>query len=196
MAFTTSAARLDAQASGLSSDEVAAIARGELVTRTWRQSRRGHEWIGGVSYLRIARPIAEVWAAVHDVAHWHDMLPAATSSRRVDAHDRDPLVELRHAYGPIEARYTVRAHFDERARRCSLDLVPERPHDIDAGTALIEVHPWRHERGSSLVVWAVLADPGSGLLTPLVVDAIQHWAVRVPTTMAAFLEGPGAELHR
>lgn len=196
LAVASTAVRLHAQTGELTADELAAIERGELVAREWRQTRPPHVWVGGASYLRIPRSRAEVWRALHDLPRWRDMLPAATETRRVDALAGDPLVEIHHAYGPIRAQYTVRAHFDETARRCTLDLDSTRAHDIDGGRAIIEVHRWHHARDASLVVWAVLADPGDGLLMPLVLDAIQHWAVRVPVTLAAFLEGPGAELYR
>lgn len=185
-----------AQQGELTADERAAIERGELVAREWRQTRPPHLWIGGASYLRIPRSPEEVWRALHDVSHWHDMLPSATETRQVDERGGDPIVEIHHAYGPVRAQYAVRAHFDESARRCTLDLEPDRPHDIDGGRAIIEVHRWHRERDASLVVWAVLTDPGDGLLMPFVLDAIQHWAVRVPETLATFLRGPGAAMYR
>jgi hypothetical protein len=196
LALTEAPRPLEAQLAGLSEDEIVSLEHGELVVREWRETRGQEPWIGGVSYLRVWRPPAEVWRAIHDVARWHAMLPSATESRPDDAAALEPVVEIQHAYGPLHAGYSVRARFDERARRCAIELLTDRPHDIGAGHALIEVHRWRGDGEGSLVVWAFLVEPGDGLAMPLVVDAIQHWAVRVPTTLRAFLDGPGAELYR
>jgi len=183
------------QEGDFTADERAAMDRGDLVARPHRETHDGRLWIGGVSYQRMPRPRQQVWRAIHDVAHWRDMLPATIETHAEDAGDHDQLVEIHHAYGPVEARYTLRVHFDDRAYRCSFALAPERPHDVRDGRGLLEVHRVRGEPRASIVVWAVRADPGDGLLVPLVLGSIEAWSVRVPTTIRAFLEGPGASLY-
>ncbi len=184
------------QDSGLTTSELAALERGDLVTRETRETREGRLWIGGVSYLRVYRPREQVWRAIHDLGHWREMLPSATEARAEDAGDHESLVEIHHAYGPIEAQYTLRVSFDERAHRCSFALALERRHDIRAGHGFVEVHRWPDDPSSSILVWAVLADPGDGLLTPFVLDPITQESVRVPWRIRAFLDGPGVDLYR
>lgn len=184
------------QDGGLTASELAALARGDLVARETRETRDGRLWIGGVSYLRVYRPREQVWRAMHDIPHWRDMLPSATETRGEDAGDHESLVEVHQAYGPIEAQYTLRVSFDERAHRCSFALALERRHDIRAGHGFVEVHRWHDDPSSSILVWAVLADPGDGLLTPFVLEPITHESVRVPWRIRAFLDGPGADLYR
>jgi hypothetical protein len=184
------------QEPALTADERTAIERGDLVAREWRATRDGQSWIGGVSYLRVPRSRDEVWRAVHDVPRWRSMLPATTETRVEETSDDGSLVAIRQAFGPFEARYALHVHFDERAHRCTFELAPERPHDVRAGHGFLEVDAWPGEHESSVLVWAVLANPGEGLLVPLALDAIQHWSVRVPSTIRAFLEGDGATLYR
>ena len=196
LAMTLLASGALGQEGPLTADEVAALDRGELVARESRETREGRLWIGGVSYLRVYRPREQVWRAIHDIAHWRDMLPSATDTRSEDAGDHVQLVEIHHAYGPIEAQYALRVHFDEHAYRCSFALALERRHDIRGGHGFLEVHRWHDDPSSSILVWAVLADPGDGLLTPFVLEPIEHESVRVPTRIRAFLDGPGAGLYR
>jgi hypothetical protein len=108
----------------------------------------------------------------------------------------DQRVEMHHAYGPIEAEYTLAVHFDEHAHRCSFALAPERRHDVRDGEGFLEVHRGRGDPNESILVWAVRIDPGDGLLLPLVLDPLQRWSVRVPITVRAFLDGAGATLYR
>jgi hypothetical protein len=137
----------------------------------------------------------QVWRAIHDIPHWRDMLPATTETRAQDAGAHDQLVDVRQAQGPIEVRYTLRVHFDDPRYRCSFAVVPERPHDVRDGRGLLEVHRVRGAPHASILVWALRADPGDGLLVPLVLDPLEQWSMRVPTTFRAFLEGPGASLY-
>jgi hypothetical protein len=183
------------QSGDLTLDERAAVDRGDLVARPLRETRDGRLWIGGVSYQRMARPRDEVWRAIHDVAHWRDMLPAATETRVEDAGTHEHLVEVHQAYGPMQARYTLRVHFDDGAHRCSFALEADRPHDIRDGRGLLEVHRVGGAPHASILVFAVRADPGDGFLMPLVLDSLETWSLRVPSTVRAYLEGEGAQRY-
>lgn len=173
-----------------------ALGRGELVTRPRRETRGDRVWVGGTSYQQIERPRAEVWRGVRDVGRWHDMLPETSETRAEPAEGDAQFVGVRHSYGPIDARYTLRVEFDDSSRRATFDIEPGRPHDVRAAHGFLEVHGWPGDTSRSLLVWAVLADPGDNPLVSMVVGDIQYWSLRVPTTMRGFLQGAGASLYR
>lgn len=58
------------------------------------------------------------------------------------------------------------------------------------------MHSWPGDATRSLIVWAVLADPGDNPLVSMVSSDIQYWTLRVPVTMRDYLQGAGAELYR
>ena len=173
-----------------------ALGRGELVTRPRRETLGDHEWIGGTSYQQVDRPRAEVWRGVRDVGRWHDMLPETRETRAERAEGDAQLVGVRHSYGPIDARYTLRVEFDDATHRATFEVEPGRPHDVRAAHGFLEVHGWPGDSTRSLLVWAVLADPGDNPVVSMVVGDIQYWSLRVPSTMRGFLEGAGANLYR
>lgn len=190
------APRVSSQDGGFTTSERDALGRGELVTRPRRETREEREWIGGTSYQQVDRPRAEVWRGVRDVGRWHDMLPETSETRAEQAPGDAQFVGVRHSYGPIDARYTLRVEFDEDAHRASFDVDPSRPHDVRAAHGFLEVHGWPGDATRSLLVWAVLADPGDNPLVTMVIGDIQYWTLRVPSTMSGFLEGRGASLYR
>ncbi len=171
------------------------LGRGELVARPRRETRGDHEWVGGSSYQRVTRPRAEVWRGVRDVGRWHDMLPETAETRAEQADGDAQFVGVRHSYGPIDARYTLRVEFDDEAQRATFEVEPGRPHDVRAAHGFLEVHGWPGDSDASLLVWAVLADPGDNPLVSMLVGDIQYWSLRVPSTMRDFLQGAGASLY-
>ena len=99
------------QDGGFTSNERDALGRGELVTRPRRETRAERLWVGGTSYQQIERPRAEVWRGVRDVGHWREMLPETAETRAERGVGEQQLVGIRHSYGPIDARYTLRVDF-------------------------------------------------------------------------------------
>ncbi len=178
------------------SNERDALGRGELVTRPRRETREDRVWVGGTSYQQVERPRSEVWRGVRDVGRWHDMLPETSETRAEQAEGDAQLVGVRHSYGPIDARYTLRVEFDDPSHRATFHVEQGRPHDVRAAHGFLEVHAWPGDTTRSLLVWAVLADPGDNPLVSMVVGDIQYWSLRVPSTMRGFLQGRGASLYR
>jgi hypothetical protein len=172
------------------------LGRGELVARPRRETRDERVWIGGTSYQQVDRPRAEVWRGVRDVARWHHMLPETAETRAERAEGGAQLVGVRHSYGPIDARYTLRVEFDDHAHRATFEVEPTLPHDVRAAHGFLEVHNWPGDPSRSLLVWAVLADPGDNPFVSMVMGDIQYWTLRVPSTMRGYLEGEGASLYR
>jgi hypothetical protein len=184
------------QDGGFTPNERDALGRGELVTRPRRETRSERLWVGGTSYQQIDRPRSEVWRGVRDVGHWHDMLPETSETRPERGVGEQQLVGVRHSYGPIDARYTLRVDFDDTTHRATFEVDSSRPHDVRGAHGFIEVHGWPGDPTRSLLVWAVLTDPGDNPLVSMVVGDIQYWSLRVPSTMRGFLQGAGASLYR
>jgi hypothetical protein len=184
------------QTGGFTSHERDLLDRGELVARPRREQQGDRTFVGGTSYQQIERPRSEVWRGVRDVGRWHDMLPETAETRAERAEGDAQLVGIRHTYGPIDARYTLRVEFDDTARRATFEVEPSRHHDVRAAHGFLEVHSWPGDTNRSLLVWAVLADPGDNPLVGMIVGDIQYWSLRVPSTMRGFLQGRGAELYR
>jgi hypothetical protein len=190
------AAPLGAQEGQFTAAERSRLDRGDLVVRPRSETREGRILVGGSSYQAIERPRADVWRAIHDVAGWRHMLPQTAETRLDSAHGSEELVFVRHAYGLIQASYTLRVSFAEHARRATFDVEQSRPHDVRSAHGFLEVraYPSRPER--CLLVWALLADPGDNPLVTVLVPEIQSWSLRVPTTMRGYLQGSGASLYR
>jgi hypothetical protein len=192
----STAPRARGQDGGFTPNERDALGRGELVTRPRRETRSERLWVGGTSYQRVERPRAEVWRGVRDVGHWHDMLPETSETRPERGIGEQQLVGIRHSYGPIDARYTLRVDFDDTTHRATFEVDGSRHHDVRGAHGFIEVHAWPGDTARSLLVWAVLADPGDNPLVSMILGDIQYWSLRVPTTMRGFLQGAGASLYR
>lgn len=190
------AAHAAGQAGAFTSGERAALEHGELVARPQREAHADHDWIGGTSYARVQRSRREVWRAVHDVSAWHAMLPQTSDTHLDSAPGDEELVGVEHRYGLVTASYTLRVRFDEAAHRVSFEIASERPHDVQAAHGFLEVHAWPGDASSALIVWAVLADPGGNPLVSMLEDEVQHWLLRVPSTMRGYLEGAGATRYR
>lgn len=183
------------QQGGFTSRERDLLGRGQLVARPREETRGDRVWVGGSSYQQVDRPRDEVWRGVHDVSHWRYMLPETAETRAEPGDDGTQLVGVRHSYGPIDARYTLRVQFDDPSHRATFEVEPGRPHDVRAAHGFIEVHPWPGDTTRSLIVWAVLADPGDNPLVAMLVGDIQYWSLRVPSTMRDYLQGDGASRY-
>lgn len=189
-------APIDAQEGQFTMRERTSLDEGQLVTRPRRETREGRLLVGGTSYQAIERPRADVWRAIHDVGSWRHMLPQTAETRLDSAHGSSELVFVRHAYGIIQASYTLRVSFAEHSHRATFDVEQSRPHDVRSAHGFLEVRPYPDRPERCLLVWALLADPGDNPLVTVLVPEIQSWSLRVPTTMRNYLQGNGATLYQ
>jgi hypothetical protein len=196
LALAVAASPLVAQEGGFTSTERSTLARGDLVTRPHRETREGRLLVGGTSYQVIDRPRADVWRAIHDVGAWRNMLPQTAETRLDSAHGDQELVFVRHAYGLIQASYTLRVSFAEHSHRATFDVEQSRPHDVRSAHGFLEVRHYPNDPERCLLVWALLADPGDNPLVTVLVPEIQSWSLRVPTTMRNYLQGSGRALYQ
>lgn len=178
---------------GFSGHERSRLARGELIQRPRAEASTGN-WLGGISYQIIDRPIDQVWSAVQDLDAYHAMLPGTeeTQDRGVDGDAR--ILYVRQAQMGISAQYSLRMRFDPPERRVEFELDPVRPHDIEDARGFVELHTYRRTR--TLVVWAVRATIGMGVLDSMVAGLVEPWVLRVPATMKEYLEGRGRDRYR
>jgi hypothetical protein len=185
-----------AQAQGFSSEERAALDRGEIVRRPSEETRDGHHFVGGSSYAVINRPLAEVWRALRDVPRFSSMLPSTRSSRVVSETASETIARIEHAYGPVSASYHLRMVWDDVSHHLQFDLDPSRPHDIDAAHGFCDLTRWPGDASRTVITWAGRADPGSSILFEPFRGQIQDVILDVPRAMRDYLAGSGRDRYR
>ena len=165
-----------AHADGLSSDEGARLAHGDVVTRTQQLDRGKRHYVGGVSYAIVDATPAELAALVDDVSSWRRILPRTRDARLLGNDGGDVLAEITHGSPLISVGYTMRLHRDGNEVRFWLDRT--RPHDIDDAWGYIRTQPMPD--GRTLVTWAILVDMGNGMLRDMFESKVQQMALTVP----------------
>lgn len=178
---------------GFSAEERRRLADGGLVTRP---RSPGEEWLGGVAFQVIERPVREVWRALEDVAAYRHMFPATELTRDDGIVDGARLVFVRQSRMGITASYWLRLRFDPEARAVHFEVDRSRPRDIADARGFVEIRPYSGQRSRTLVTWAVRTVLGAGFLDGFVRDLVEPWLLRVPTTMKRYLEGAGRERYR
>lgn len=162
--------------------ERARLDRGDLVVRRTTSVVRGHKMVGGSAWIRVRRPPQVVYRAATDYARWTRFVPRATEARLV-ANGRNVLV--RHAYGPVDARYELRVRAQQQTHDVSFTLDPSRPHTIEAAWGYLRVRPYE---GGSLLSYGVMIDVGDGLVRTLFEGEVHRWALRVPAELRRWVE--------
>jgi hypothetical protein len=179
-------------ASGLSSDELERLGRGETVVRTQDLDTGLHSYIGGVTYTVLDATPAEVMSVFDDVRAYERVLPKTKHARLVGMNDGDDYVELRQGNSLIDATYTVRIHRGPAELRFWLDR--SKPHGIEDAWGFLRVQPLPEGPGGArtLVTYGVLVDLGSGIVRDLFSEKIRTLALSVPNLVRRYLaERPG-----
>lgn len=176
-----------AEGGGFSVADRASLANGELIARPSVQTIAGAEWLGGTSFRVIDRPIAEVWAALGDVATYPYMLPATEEARLERVEPDARIVRVRQSSMGVEARYSLRLTTDSSSHEIHFELDRRRPHDIEGARGFIEVRPFPGDANRTLVTWAVRVRLPDAIVT-MFRDTVQVWLMRVPSTLKEYLE--------
>lgn len=177
-----------AEGGGFSTSDRAQLTQGELVSRPSIQTIDGAEWLGGTSFRVINRPMSEVWNALGNVATYPYMLPATEEARLEQVEEGARIVRVRQSSMGVDARYSLRMITDASTHEIRFELDHRRPHDIEGARGFIEVRPFPGEPERTLVTWAVRVRlPGA--IVSMFRDTIQHWLMRVPSTLKEYLEG-------
>ncbi len=182
-----------AQLSGgreLDATELAALAKGALVTRPLRVQRGELRLFGGSSWQVIDAEPQLVWQALLDTERYPHMLPAVIEARLVAT----PTPTLRHVYlhqgsWPILTSYYLILRSDPARYTLEFQLDQDRPHGLKAGWGMIRLVAYGPRK--TLVAFGMLADVGHGILAWVTAGLIQTWMLKTPWAIKRYLDHGG-----
>lgn len=180
-------AQTEAQESGFSEGERAALEAGRIVIRRRTERHDGRNYFGGTSFQAVDRSPDQVWRAVREGTHFREMLPRVESVRVVARGDQHVIARFEHAYGLISAAYHLRLTYNDAHRDLTFRLDDTRPNDVRAATGFLEVRPWPGRRDRTLVTWGIMAALDDGIVEGMLRPRLHEWMLRVPQTMRSFL---------
>jgi len=166
---------------------------GGLVVRSVTKQRGSLRLVGGASWQVINLPPEAVFRAVLDADRYPRMLPRVVESHVVARHGTERIVLVRHAAGPVAARYYLRTNVYQDRKDLTFTLDERRPHDIRAAWGFFAVRPYRN--GKSVLSYGVMTDIGEGVVTGLFRGQVHEWILRVPWTIKKYIEGRGRQRY-
>jgi len=174
-----------AHAGALTTDENARLARGEVVKRTFDVELPEGDFIGGLGYVVIAAPPAEVMAVLLDPGAYRYIFPLTQDARLVARKGDDFFLTLRQGSTSVSGEYTV------RARRETPSLVrfwmdPTRPHDIGDCWGYFRVDP--ADDGKTLLTYGALLHLEFGVIKLLFQEKIRTYALQTPELLRRYVE--------
>ncbi|MDI3290193.1 SRPBCC family protein [Polyangium sp. 15x6] len=174
-----------ARAGALTADEKTRLARGEVVKRTFDVELSEGDFIGGLGYVLIAAPPAEVMAVLLDPGSYRYIFPLTQEARLVGRKGDDFFLTLRQGGATVSGEYTV------RARRETPSLVrfwmdPTRPHDIGDCWGFFRVDP--ADDGKTLLTYGALLHLEFGVIKLLFQEKIRSYALQTPELLRRYVE--------
>ncbi len=180
--FLTFAVVTPAQAGPLSAPERATLLAGELVRRPLESSRGGRHYIGGISYLLVNAPPAEVQSALSTPDALYHVLPRTRHVEVLSRAKNRALVELVSGNSWVSATFSAQLRWtvapDRKSATVKFWLEPQRRADISDLFGYIRVS--RFDKHQTLVTVAAMLDLGGGLIGMLFEDRIQASLLRIP----------------
>lgn len=179
-----------AEAGPLSAPERATLLAGELVRRPLETSRGGRHYVGGISYLLVNAPPAEVQAALSTPDSLYHVLPRTRHVEVLQREKNSALVELVSGNSWVTATFSAQLRWtvapDRKSATVKFWLEPERRADISDLFGYIRVS--RFDKHQTLVTVAAMLDLGGGVLGMLFEDRIQASLLRVPWRVHRYVD--------
>ncbi|MDC3959907.1 SRPBCC family protein [Polyangium jinanense] len=174
-----------AHAGALTADEKTRLARGEVVKRTFDVELPEGDFIGGLGYVLIAAPPADVMAVLLDPGSYRYIFPLTQEARLVSRKGDDFFLTFRQGGAKVSGEYTV------RARRETPSLVrfwmdPTRPHDIGDCWGFFRVDP--ADDGKTLLTYGALLHLEFGVIKLLFEEKIRSYALQTPELLRRYVE--------
>jgi uncharacterized protein YndB with AHSA1/START domain len=174
-----------ARAEKLGPGELLRLAQGEIVTRTFDVDLPQGDYIGGLAYVIIPAPPAEVMDALLDPASYQHIFPLTQEARLSGRDGADFFVTLRQGGRRVAGEYTV------RARRETPSLVrfwmdPGRPHDIGDCWGFFRADP--APEGRTLLTYGALLHLEPGLIKWFFQEKIRGYALQTPGLLRRWVE--------
>lgn len=174
-----------AGAAGLSAEERARLARGDVLRRPIDVDLAEGAYFGGIAYAVVDVPPAEVMRVLLDSSAYRSILPLTLEAREVGRKGDNRLIFFRHGTRIGSASYTA------IVRRQSPSVVrfwldPDFPHEIEDcwGYFRVEAFP----EGRTLVTYAALLRLEFGVVRMLFSEKIRTYAMNMPLLLRRYLE--------
>lgn len=178
----------------LTREELASLARGELVVRPVAERRGRFELMGGTSWQVIQASPNVVWQALLDTQHYPKMLPRVLEARLVIAAGDERTVFVRQGAAFVQTTYYLKLKHDEARGDVRFALDDTRPHGIAAAWGFYSVRPYRG--GRTLLTYGIMADIGRGIVNFVIRETVHEWMLRTPWMVKRFVEGSGRWIYR
>lgn len=180
VAVAALAAPVTARADGLSSAEVARLARRETVIREQTLERGDRRYVGGITYTLLDASVTEVAALIDNPESLRRVLPKTKAARIVGDDQGDTLIELVQGTSMMQATYTIRMRRSSGESRFWLE--PSHPHGIDDAWGFFRYRPFVTPAGEErvLLTYGVLVDVGPGVVRELFEEKLRSALLSVP----------------
>lgn len=166
-----------ARAGSLSADEMAALARGEVVRRPLDVDMDAGLMQGGVSYALVDAPAAFVLAMLSNPGAYKDILALTLEANPVGKKGDDALVFFKHGGDLGTASYTMRISPADRTGTIRFWMDPAFDHEIEDLWGYVRIEALGPEQ--CLATYAILCDVGT-LFRVLFGERIREYALDTP----------------
>jgi hypothetical protein len=175
----------EAQADRLTAAEEKQLAQGEVVKRMFDVDLPQGDFVGGVGYVIISAPPAEVLAVLLEPSSYRHIFALTQEARLVAREADDFVIYLRQGGKKISGEYSVRARRETQSLvRFWLD--PSRPHDIADCWGFFRIDP--APQGKTLLSYGALLHLEFGVMKLLFQEKIRTFALETPARLRAFVE--------
>jgi carbon monoxide dehydrogenase subunit G len=191
LAVVTATSVASATGTELTEAEIADLDAGRMVVRSENIERGGRRYIGGVSYIMIDAPAAQVMAVLDDVRTYRDILPRTRSVRWLGmGRNGDTLIELEQGNSIAHGKYAVRIRRDRTAHNPSSGLVRfwldrDFSHDIADASGFFQVETVGER---TRLTYLVMVDLGAGVWGQLFEGRIRKAALSTPALVKKYVE--------
>jgi hypothetical protein len=177
-----------ALAKGLSPEERARLAQGDLIRRPIDVDLPEGPYFGGIAYAVIDAPEAEVMSVLLDTSAYSAIFPLTLEAREVGRKGDNRLVFFRHGGRFGSASYTA------IVRRQSPSVIrfwldPAFPHEIEDCWGYFRVTALSDKR--TLLTYAALLRLEFGVVRMLFLEKIRTYAMNTPLLVRRYFEGKG-----
>jgi hypothetical protein len=173
-------------------DEEKRLARGEVVKRTFDVDLPQGDFVGGLGYVIISAPPADVLAVLLAPASYLHIFALTQEARLAAREGDDFIITLRQGGKKISGEYSVRAR-RETPSLVRFWLDPSRPHDIADCWGFFRLDPVQD--GKTLLTYGALVHLEFGVIKLLFQEKIRFYALETPARLRAFVEDRRAVRH-
>jgi hypothetical protein len=167
-----------AKADTFTTDEQAALDRGEVVRHPLTPGPATQGYLGGTSYVVVDAAPDAVWRAMQDFDSFPNIFPKTLSTEIISDRGSRKVVKMVQGNSWIAISFYVLYRIDDETRKVSWSLIEDQPHDLDDTRGYWQVDAYGE--GRSLVTYVNVINLGDIAALALFADAIQNGLLGVP----------------